>query len=316
MANESRKLKRGPARGDGRAKKKALAQPLVQTPPEMPNPFGKEQLKSLGLRLGLPLLGLWLIGAVIAGMGFGTTATLLALGVPGFVTLFLAGLIVWAVLYARKARGVHGILREAGSAEGRKAALEKLDAGYKKNDVTAAMAKAQLLLQEDPKKALAVMEEIDLSKVMNTVADEVRAQRAMIHLMLGEVTPARPLVDGIDVSRHQDAKTRAMLGSVVGECWARSGQAKKALETLELFDPEDSELAPVRAQLYRALAYAHAHTNDVKALRRDLKKLVDVDLRLLGSFLMKKTHPLLQKEAKKVVERSGQVRPKMVMQRR
>jgi hypothetical protein len=31
---------------------------------------------------------------------------------------------------------------------------------------------------------------------------------------------------------------------------------------------------------------------------------------------MKKTHPLLQKEARKLVERSGQVKPKMQVQRR
>jgi len=47
-----------------------------------------------------------------------------------------------------------------------------------------------------------------LSKAMANVADEARGQRAMIHLMLDEVPPARDLVDGIQLSRHQDAKSR------------------------------------------------------------------------------------------------------------
>jgi len=316
LANESRKLKRGPVRGDGKAKKKALQQPMVQKRAEMPDPFGREQLKSLGVRLGLPLLGVWVVGTLIAALNLGQTTTIIALGLPGVVTLFLVGLLIWAVWYARKAKGVQSILSEVESAEDRQAALEKLSKTYKKKDVTAVMARAQLLMQEDPRQALAVMEEIDLNKVMTNVADEVRAQRAMVHLMMGDVSAARPLADGIDMSRHQDPKTRAMLGAVVGEAWSRTGQAKKALETLEIFDPEDAELEPVKPQLYRALAYAHAHTTNVKGVRRDLKKLLDQDVRLLGGFLMKKTHPLLQKEARKLVERSGQVKPKMQVQRR
>jgi hypothetical protein len=36
----------------------------------------------------------------------------------------------------------------------------------------------------------------------------------------------------------------------------------------------------------------------------------------LGGFLMKRTHPLLQKEAKRAIEQSGQVPRKMIVQRR
>jgi hypothetical protein len=51
-------------------------------------------------------------------------------------------------------------------------------------------------------------------------------------------------------------------------------------------------------------------------MKRDLKKLAQVDVRLLGGFMMKRTHPLLQKEAKRMVEQSGAVPRKMVVQRR
>src|SRR6185503_1584914 len=101
-----------------------------------------------------------------------------------------------------------------------------------------------------------------------------RAQRAMIHLTLGEVGQARQLADNIQLSRHQEPKTRALMAAVVSEAWARSGQAKKALETLELFDPEDSAYSALAPQLWRAHAYARAHTSDTKGMRRALKKLI------------------------------------------
>jgi hypothetical protein len=138
----------------------------------------------------------------------------------------------------------------------------------------------------------------------------------MIHLTLGDVGPARQLVDNIDLSRQRDAKTRAMLTAICAEAWARTGNGKKAADTLALLDPEDAEYEKLRPQLYRAMAYAYAHTNDLKGMRRALKKLVQLDVRLLGGFLSKKTHPLLQKEARKVAEQSGQLPRKMVVQRR
>jgi len=124
------------------------------------------------------------------------------------------------------------------------------------------------------------------------------------------------LADGIELNRHQNAPSRAMMGSVVAEAWARTGQAKKATETLELFNPEDAEYEQIRPQLYRARAFAYAYTSNVKEMRKALKRLLDIDVRLLGSFLGKKTHPLLQKEAKRMLEQSGQVPRKMIVQRR
>ena len=320
VAKEARRLKRAAVRSQGtstsRAKRKALAQPAIQKPAPMPDPVGRAQIKAIALRLGLPLAGVWLIGALIAGVSQSTTTQSIALGLPATVTLVVAGLLLWALRYARKARGVHRILSQVDSAEDRQEALEKIDSSYKKQDHAAVFAKAQLLMQEDPKQALEVLERIDLSKVMAPVADEARAQRAMIHLLQGEVAQARPLADGIDLSRHQDAKTRAMMASVVAEAWARSGQAKKALETLDLYDPEEDEYEQLRPQLHRALCYAYAHSSNYKAMRRSLRKLLAEDVRLLGGFMMKRTHPMLQKEARKLVERSGQIKPRMQVVRR
>ncbi len=317
VAKEARKIQRAAAReGGGKAKKKALTQPVVGKPAQMPDPLGKEQLKQLLMRLGIPIAGVWVVGVLIWSVSYSTVAKSLALGLPAAVTLAAAGLLFWIVRQARRARGVASIMSNVESAEDRKAALGQLETSFKKNDPAAIFAKAQLELQEDPKKALATLEQIDLNKVMAPVADEARAQRAMIHLMTGDVSPARQLVDNIQLSRHQEPKSRALMAAVVAEAWARSGQSKKALETLTLFDPEEEVYEPLRPQLYRAYAFAYAYTSDTKGMRRALKKLLDQDVRLLGGFLMKKTHPLLQKEAKKLIEQSGQVPRKMVVQRR
>jgi hypothetical protein len=54
----------------------------------------------------------------------------------------------------------------------------------------------------------------------------------------------------------------------------------------------------------------------MKGARRALRKLSDQDVRLLGGFVTKKTHPLLQREAKKLLEQSGAVQRKVQVQRR
>jgi hypothetical protein len=252
----------------------------------------------------------------VAGVSSSPIAIGFALGVPGVITIGLAVLVFWMVRQARRAKGVAKLLHNIDTEDDRRAALEKLTDKASKKDAAAIFAKAQLELQEDPERALRTLEEIDLNKVMAPVADEARAQRAMIHLMQGQVNLARQLVDNIELKRHQDAKTRAMMVAVIAEAWARTGQAKKGLDTLELIDIEDPDYEPLRPQLLRAFAYAYAYTGKTKEMRRMLRRLLEVDVRLLGGFMMKRTHPLLQRESKKLVEQSGQVPRKMQVQRR
>ena len=283
---------------------------------DVPDPLAPQGLKQMAFRLGLPVLGVWMIGGLIAGVSTSATAIGFALGIPGLATVVVIGVVIWALRQARKTRNVAAVLADAGTAEGRQAALDKLDADFGKKDPAAIFARAQLVMQEDPRRALEILEQVDLAKVMAPVADEARAQRGMIHLLLGEATLARDLVDGISMDRHQDVRARAMMGAVMAEAWARTGQAKKAVETLELFDESDPEYEQLRPQLLRAQAYAYAHASDPKKMRRALRRLRDIDARALGGFLVKKGHPLLQKEARKMLEQSGQVPRKMVVQRR
>lgn len=273
-------------------------------------PGTNELFRTLGLRLGLPLAGLWIfiiwwnswIGYLLGGA----------------LTAAAVGFALWIFRRLRGTQQVANILQKAQGAdkEGRKAALGELDAAFKKDDVAAALARAQLLVQDDPERALEVLQSVDLTKSMPAEADQVRVQRAMLHLVRGEVDRARPLADAIELTRTEDSGSRAALAAVVAEAWARSGQAKKAITTLDVFNADDEALGDVRWQLWRARAFAHASTNDPKLMRRALKKLAAHNPQFLAGFLGKKVHPLLEREARQMLMQSGVVPRKVQFQRR
>lgn len=310
MGKESRKLKRGQgAEAPGKVKPASGFQTAAA------DPIPADAVRSTVVRVGLLVLALWFVGGTIALFSQSDTARVVSLTIPAVLSAVLIGVAIWALGRAKKAKGVAGILAGVETEEDRRNALSRLNEDYKSNDPAAIFAKAQLQLQEDPRAALETLEQIDLGKGMASVADEARAQRGMIHLMLGEVSKARDLADGIDLSRHQDPRSRAMMSAVISEAWARSGQAKKAVATIELFNPEDESFVQLRPQLYRARAYVYAYTNDTKGMKRALRKLADIDPRMLGGFLVKRSHPLLQKEARILMERMGAVQRKMQFQR-
>ncbi|HZF56439.1 MAG TPA: hypothetical protein VE093_47815 [Polyangiaceae bacterium] len=285
--------------------------------PLPPDPLSALSLRSLGLRIGIPALIAWIIAFAIPGW--------IPKVVVGVLTLVAAGLAFWVIRFTKRSRAVAQIVREADTAEARKDAINKLDTEFKKDDSAAIFAKAQLQLQEDPRAALRTLETINLDKVMAPMADEARSQRAMIHLMLGETDEARVLVDKIDMGRHKDAKARAMMASIVGEAWARTGQAKKAIEVLEMFDPNDPAYVELRPQLLRARAFAYAWANNTKPMKQALRSLKDLNPQFLSGFITKKkhamgvsprgVHPALEKEAFDMLMRSGAVGRKMEFRR-
>ena len=264
-------------------------------------------MKKIITRVGLVVFVMW-VAAFIVPTWYPKAAA-------GVLTLFVLGAGIWFRAYLQKSQRLGAILKGADTDEGRKDALATLERDFKKGDTQATIAKAQLEMQDDPRKALETLETVDLSKVLGPIADQVRALRAMLHLSLGEAAEARTLADGLDLGKQQDAKTRAMFATVAGEAWARTGNAKKAVETLELFNPDDPEFAESRTQMFRARAFAYAATNDTKSMSRMLKKLADVNPHLLGMFVGKKIHPLLEREAKQLLMRSGAMPRKMVRQR-
>src|SRR6185369_14107901 len=91
------------------------------------------------------------------------------------LTVVAAGAGVWFVRYVKKTEALGSLLRGADTAEGRKEALDKLDADFKKGDVQATLARAQLEMQDDPRKALETLETVNLDKQLTPVGDQVRA---------------------------------------------------------------------------------------------------------------------------------------------
>ena len=283
-----------------------LAKPATDSPPKPP-----ADLKKIFLRVGGVLLVVWVIALVLVRW------SIIPVAVAGVLTVIGVGASVWIVQYVNKSRKLGALLQGAGeSEEGRRDALRKLETDYKKGDVQASIARAQLEMQEDPRKALATLESVDLAKQLGPVADQVRCTRATIHLQLGELQEAKALVDKMELGKQQDVKTRAMFAAVAGEAWGRTGQGKKGQELLEVFNPEDPELSEMRVQMWRARAFAAAGAGDMKAAGRALRKLAEMSPQLLGMFVgAKKVHPMLQQEAKQILLRSGAVPRKMVRQK-
>lgn len=265
-------------------------------------------LKKIYIRAGAVVLIVWVISIIVRHPAGYAAAGILTVG--GLVALW------WLNRYVQKTQALGAILKGADTAEGRKEALEQINAQFKKGDTQAVIAKAQLQMQDDPRAALATLEAVNLDKELAPIAGQIRAMRAMIHLTLGETQEARALADKLDLGKQQEPKTRIMFAAVASETWARTGQGKKAMDTLDLFNPEDPEMGELRAQLWRARAFAYAAVNDTKGVARAVKKLAEINPHLLGMFVgQKKVHPLLEREAKQVVQRMGIVPRKMVRQR-
>lgn len=258
--------------------------------------------------IGIVVLVVWVVAFIIPGW--------IPKAVAGVLTLVAIGVAVWLDRYVKKQLALGALLKGADTDEGRKQALEKLSQDFKKDDAQAALAKAQLQMQEDPRAALATLEAVNLDKQLAPVAGQIRAMRAMIHLTIGEPKEARALADKLDLGKQQEPKTRVMFAAVAGEAWARTGQGQKAVDTLELFNPEAPDMGEMRAQLWRARAFAYAAVNDTKGVARAVKKMSEINPHLLGMFVgQKKVHPLLEREAKQIVMRMGIVPRKMVRQR-
>jgi len=264
--------------------------------------------------IALVVVVVWVVAAIIASSAKGAAPYVLA--GAALLTVVGIGAGVWLQRYVKKTAALGAILKGADTEEGRKQALERLSTEFKSDDTQALIAKAQLQMQGDPRAALATLESINLDKALAPIAGQVRAMRAMIHLTVGETQEARALADKLELGKQQEPKTRVMFAAVASEAWARTGQGKKAVDTLELFNPEDPDMGEMRAQLWRARAFAYAATNDTKATARAVKKLAEINPHLLGMFVgQKKVHPLLEREAKQTVMKMGIVPKKMVRQR-
>jgi len=296
-------------RASNSKKKKSKAE-VQQELRELSKPEEKPpaDLTKIYLRGGALVAVVWVIAVIVRHwVGFAAAGTLTVAGLAA---------VVWLQRYMKKTQALGSILAGADTEEGRKAALERIDTEFKKSDTQAVIAKAQLQMQDDPRSALATLEAVNLDKELGPIAGQIRAMRAMIHLTLGDTAEARSLADKLDLGKQQEPKTRVMFAAVASEAWARTGAGRKAVDTLDLFNPEADDMGEMRAQLWRSRAFAYAAVNDTKGIARAVKKLSEINPHLLGMFVgQKKVHPLLEREAKALVVRMGIVPRKVVRQK-
>ncbi|MEM7674826.1 MAG: hypothetical protein AAF449_02355 [Myxococcota bacterium] len=274
----------------------------------------RNQIVTLAKVVGIALVVIWLIAL---GFWSGLNSTI-PLWIAGVLTVAAA---VGAVLIRRnmaKSAELGDLIGDPDmSPEERASRIAKIQVKVDKGDVTAILTKAQIEMHDDAKVALATLESANLEKAPKMVANQVRGMRAMIHLNHGEVQAARQLADAIPLEKTPDPKARANLAGIVAEAWARSGNPIEAGELMEKYDPNASDMADVKVQLWRARAFSSAHRNDLGGMRKAMKQLQEVSPQLLGIFVgQKRVHPLLAKEARKRLEKAGFARPQIQMARR
>lgn len=235
------------------------------------------------------------------------------IGIVGALTVVALGFGVYVWRLTSKSRAIVDIMKGATDEQGRKAALEQLSSAKGAGkDAMNALARAQLLAQENPQEAIGVLEAIDLAKAPAVVQDDVRSNLALMYLNTGRVKDARALADRVRLDRQPQAKAKAMYAAVVAESFARTGKADDAKKLLETYDATDPEYGEVRAMLLRAQVFTFTATKNRGLARKSMEQLLAVEPNLLGVFVQKGVNPELRKTAMAFLQRAGAV-PKQKM---
>lgn len=256
--------------------------------------------KNLGLAVGI-LVALWLTAAM--------TGSKIVLGIMGVVTLAAIGGLIWVYRLVTKQREMVALLQSAqGSPEARRAALAQLKGDDK--DVLKVVARAQLEAQDDPKQALATLEGLDLGKVPATSQDDVRVLRAQLYLATGRLREAAMMADGINLGAAPNAQAKAMVAAIVGEAWARTNNAERALVVLDDIKLDGEDLGQAGILVRMARVFAAFHSGKKERARKELEGLMKLDVNYLGRFVMPggAVHLELQQIAKQVAMTHPDVR--------
>ncbi len=252
-------------------------------------------------QIGGALVILWVTAAMTRA--FIGIWGLVVMAVVTAVTIGFGGYVWWLT---RKQQRIVDILKQATDPAGRKAAIEQLSA-QGGGDAMNALARSQLVAQDDPVEAMRVLESIDLKKAPGGVQDEVRANLAFLYLMQNRPKDARTLVDDLRLDRQSNSKAKAMYAAVMAESFSRTGKADEAKKLLETYKDEDPEYGEVRTLLLRAQIFTFFATKNRGLARRAMEKLAEVDVNQLGPFMQKTTPLEMQKLAGEVVRGSGLV---------
>lgn len=292
-----------------------MAKPKISAPK-------KVDIAEAAAQVEMPRIKWKIIGTVLVGFLVLWVTSLMMMpavgywgvGVVAVLTVAAIGLGIYVWRMTQKQREILDIMRGASGEGGRREAIERLGQGADK-DAMKALARAQLLAQEDPQLAIAALEAIDIEKAPTVVQDEVRSQRAMMYLFMGRPKDARPLVDEIKIDRQPDAKSKAKYAAVIAEGWGRTGrhvEAKKLLEDFKADDPQWSvEVGPL---LYRAQVYVYVATKNRGLAKKALDQLIALDPNMVAPFVQKNVNPELQKLALSALSDAGLApRPQMKM---
>lgn len=244
------------------------------------------------------------------------TGSKIVIAVVAVLTIALGVLLGYAWRQIAKQKKVFALLQGAqGSPEARAAALAELAAqDPHSKDVLNGIAKAQLQAQDNPDLALVTLQGLDLSKVPQDAADQVRTFRAQLLLVKNRTREARDLADQINVPTTGPLQARAMMAAVVAEAWARTGRHTQALVLLEDYKLDNSELGQTQPMLLFARVFTHFALGHKDRVLKFLRMLMAQDMNLLGRFVQPgpgihmelrklatevlQTHPTLNKAAK------------------
>ena len=238
-------------------------------------------------------------------------------GVVGALTVIAIGFGVYVWRLTRKSAAIAKILKTTTDEQGRRAALEKLELSGDAKDAMNALARAQLAAQDDPAKAMEILEGIDLKLAPAVVQDDVRANLALLYLVHGRTKEARPLCDEIRFDRQPNAKAKAMYAAVVAETFARTGKIDEARKLLETYSADDAAYGEVRGLLLRAQVYTFHAQKKSGLAKKAMQRIAELEVNMLGSFANRKAHPELQKMVQEVLRDAGYAtRPKMQVRMR
>lgn len=257
-------------------------------------------------QIGVGFVVLW----VLAGM-LTPYIGMWGLGIAGVLTVIALGFGVYIWRLTRKSAAIVDILKGATDDEGRAKAIAAL--GAQGGDAMNEMARAQLVAQQDPKEAMAILEGIDIAKAPKLVQNDVRAQLGLMYLLHNRAKDARKLADEIKLDAQPQPKQKAMYAAVMGESMARTGSEAAAAALLEDYDPTDEAYAEVAGLLYRAQMYVAMRQKKKGRARTAMMRLAKQDPNQLGAFMQKGTHPDIKRLAMEVLRKEGYA-PKQKMQ--
>lgn len=290
---------------------------MAKPVPSRPDP--KEALENLEQ----PTLQWKVILQIVGGFGVAWLLAFMAVpyinywgvGIVAVLTIVALGFGLYAWRLTRKSAAIVNILKTATDAKGKKEALAQLEA--RGDDAMSALARSQLVAQDDPGQAMAILEAVDLKKASALVQDDVRANLSLLYLMHNRVTDARPLVDQIRLDRQTQPKARALYAAVMAETFARTQRAEEAQKLLETYDAADAAYGEVRPLLLRAQVYAYSALKKRGLARKAMEGMVQIDPNLVAGYLKKGGPGDLGKMAREVLSDAGVVpKPKMRMKMR